>query len=74
MPKPFNVAAERTHFALSPLTRQQIQALILDLDLNAREVIDLAVAQLWQREIGEPGRDLAAEIDALARRLAALEG
>ena len=72
MARPFNAAAERNHFALPPLTRQQIAALILDLDLDARGVVILAVAQLWQREIGDPPRDLAAEIDELRARLAAL--
>ena len=69
MPKPFNVAAERNHFALPLLTRQQIKALILDLDMDAREVVIRAVAELWQREIGTPDRDLAAEIDELRARL-----
>jgi hypothetical protein len=39
MPKPFNVEAERNHFALPLLTRQQIKALIFDLDMDAREVV-----------------------------------
>ena len=69
MPKPFNVEAERNHFALPLLTRQQIKALILDLDMDARQVIIRAVAELWQREIGEPDRDLAAEVDELRARL-----
>lgn len=72
MPKPFNVAAERNHFALPLLTRQQIKALILDLDLDAREVVIRAVAELWQREIGQPDRNLAAEVDELRARLDAL--
>lgn len=69
MPKAFNVEAERNHFALPPLTRQQIQALILDLDCDARAVVIRAVAELWQREIGEPPRDLAAEIDVIKAKL-----
>ena len=47
MPKPFNVEAERNHFALPLLTRQQIKALIFDLDMDAREVVIRAVAELW---------------------------
>ena len=95
MPKPFNVDAERNHFALPPLTRRQIQALIetsgdartvvieavhllarlrqspqikaliLDLDMDLGDVALLAIAQLWQREIGEPERDVWEEIDAI---------
>lgn len=56
-------------FDLPQITRQQIQALILDLDLDARNVVIRAVAELWQREIGEAPRDLAAEIDELRARL-----
>lgn len=73
MPRSFNVDAARSSFELPPLTRQQIQGLILDLDLDAREVVIVAVAQLWQREIGEPDRDLATEIDELRKRLDALD-
>lgn len=69
MAKPFNVDAARSSFELPPLTRQQIKALILDLDLDAREVVIRAVAELWQREIGEPDRDVFAELDELKRRL-----
>lgn len=50
---------------LPDLTRQQIQGLIIDLDLDARSVIIRAVHDLWQREIGEGARDLAAEIDQI---------
>lgn len=72
MPKSFNAEAKRNHFALPLLTRLQIKELILDLDLDAREVVIRAVAELWQREIGEPDRDLAAEVDELRARLDAL--
>ena len=58
---------------LPDLTKQQIKALTSDLDLDAREVIIRAVAELWQREIGEPDRDLAAELDELRERIARLE-
>lgn len=72
MPKAFNVESERNHFALPLLTRQQIKALILDLDMDARNVVIRAIAELWQREIGTPDRDLAAELDDLRARLDAL--
>lgn len=71
MPRAFNVEARVSSFELPPLTKQQIKALGLDLDLDAREVVIRAVAELWQREIGEPDRDLFAEIDELRRRLEA---
>lgn len=69
MPAKFNVSAARSTFQLPPRTRQQIKGLILDLDLDAREVIIRAVAELWQREIGGADRDLAMEVDEIKRRL-----
>lgn len=69
MARQFSVDAARSSFELPPLTRQQIAALILDLDMDAREVVIRAVAELWQREIGEPDRDLAAEIDEIKQKL-----
>lgn len=51
----------------------EIRTLILDLDLPFEEVIIRAVAELWQRETGEAGRDLAAELDELRRRLDELQ-
>lgn len=69
MAKQFNVEAVRNTFELPELTRKQIQALILDLDVNARSVIIRAVAELWQREVGEPARDVYAELDELKKRL-----
>jgi len=73
MPRAFNPEAERNVFALPPLTRQQIRGLMSDLACDAREVIIRAVAELWQREIGEPDRDVLAELDELKQRIAALE-
>lgn len=69
MPRAFNADAARSTFELPPLTRQQIKGLILDLDLDAREVIIRAVAELWQRELGEVDRDLAREMDEIKQRL-----
>ena len=57
---------------LPELTGQQIKALILDLDMDATGVVELAIAQLWQREIGEPDRDVLAELDELRTRIEAL--
>lgn len=74
MAKAFSVESERSTFALPKQTREQIKALILDLDLDARDVIILAVAQLWQREIGEPERDVLAELDELKWRVDNLAG
>ena len=70
--KPFSVETEESRFRLPLLTRQQIKALSLDLDLDARTVIIVAVAALWQRERGEPERDILAELDELKAALAAL--
>lgn len=47
----------------------QIRALILDLDLPFEEVIIRAVAELWQRELGEADRDILAELDEVKLRL-----
>jgi hypothetical protein len=69
MARAFNVGARVSSFELPALTKQQIQALILDLDLDARSVIIRAVAELWQREIGEPDRDIYAELDAIKAKL-----
>jgi hypothetical protein len=69
MARAFNVDARVSSFELPALTKQQIQALILDLDLDARSVIILAVAELWQREIGEPDRDIYAELDAIKAKI-----
>ena len=74
MARAFNVDSARSTFELPELTRKQIQALILDLDMDARSVVITAIAQLWQREIGEPDRDFGAEIDDLRARLDALAG
>jgi hypothetical protein len=73
MARAFNADSARSTFELPELTRKQIQALILDLDMDARSVVITAIAQLWQREIGEPDRDVFAELDALAERVARLE-
>lgn len=69
MARVFNVETARCSFDLPPLTRQQIHALILDLDMDARQIIIQAVAELWQREIGDPPRDLAMELDELKAKL-----
>lgn len=74
MSRAFNADSARSTFELPELTRKQIQALILDLDMDARSVVITAIAQLWQREIGEPDRDFGAEIDDLRARLDALAG
>lgn len=73
MPKPFNVEGRISSFALPDLTKTQIAALMGDLDTDARSIIIMAVAQLWQREIGEPDRDVFAELDEVKRRLGAIE-
>jgi len=74
MSRAFNADSARSTFELPTETRQQIKALILDLDMDARSVVITAIAQLWQREIGEPDRDFGAEIDDLRARLDAMTG
>lgn len=65
MARAFDVATEAPRFALPLHTREQIAQLMSDLDQDARSVIIIAVAQLWQREIGEPDRDIYTELDAI---------
>lgn len=65
MARHFSVESASSRFNLTKQTREQIRALILDLDMDATEVVELAIAQLWQREIGEPERDVLAEIDEI---------
>ena len=69
MARAFKVEARVSSFELPALTKQQIQALMLDLDMDARDIVIVAVAELWQREIGDPPRDLAAEIDEIKAKL-----
>jgi len=61
MAKPFSVETKESRFRLPLATRQQIKALILDLDEDARTVIIRAVAELHQREIGDASKQPAAE-------------
>jgi len=69
----FSVEAASSRLNLSRTTREQIKALILDLDQDATAIVELAIAQLWQRELGEPERDLAAELDELKAEIKALQ-
>ena len=48
---------------------EQVKGLILDLDLDLEDVVYRAVAELWQRELGEVERDVFAELDAIKARL-----
>lgn len=73
MAKPFSVETEESRFRLPPHTRQQIAALMSDLDQDARSVVIIAIAQLWQHEIGDPDRDVYAELDELKRRMDLLD-
>lgn len=72
MAKPFSVETEDTRFRLPLHTRQQIKALMSDLDLDARSVVINAIAELYQREI-ENERDVFAELDELKAAIAALK-
>jgi len=54
---------------LPPETQTQLRALSLDLDMDARDVLIMSVAQLYQRELGTPERDVFAELDAIKARI-----
>ena len=69
MARAFSIDARVSSFELPAPTKAQIKALILDLDLDAREVIIRAVAELHQREMGQPERDVFAELDAIKAKL-----
>lgn len=68
MAKPFNVETEESRFRPPLLTRQQIAALMSDLDRDARSVVIVAVDELWQRGV-ENERDVFAELDAIKAKL-----
>lgn len=73
MPRPFNVEAERTTLRLRPQTREQIRALMLDLDMDAQDVIAVAIRELWGREVGPASeRDVLSELDELKAAVARL--
>lgn len=69
MAKPFSVETEESRFRLPLLTRQQIKALTLDLNMDARSIVIVSIAELWQRECGTPDRDIYAELDAIKAKL-----
>jgi hypothetical protein len=73
MPAQFSVDAVRSTFELRTETKEQIKALMFDLDMDAKSVIEMAVAQLHARELGEEARDWLEELDELKQRVAALE-
>lgn len=73
MPAQFSVDAVRSTFELRTETKEQIKALMLDLDMDAKSVIEMAVATLHARELGETSRDWLEELDELKQRVAALE-
>ena len=68
MAKPFSVGTEESRFRLPPLTRQQIKALMANLDQDARSVIIIAIAELHGREIDNE-RDVFAELDQIKAKL-----
>ncbi len=76
MAKEFSVDTEQSRFNLPRKTREQIKALILDLDMNATDVVIRAVAELYQREIGgndELQPDIFEMIAQLTERVQRLE-
>jgi hypothetical protein len=72
MARAFSVESERSTFALPKQTREQIKALIIDLDLDARDVVIRAVAELHQRKHRDRDRNVYAELDELKAAVAAL--
>lgn len=68
MAKPFSVETEESRFRLPLRTREQIAALMSDLDQDARSVVIIAIDELWRREIGDE-RDVFAELDEIKAKL-----
>lgn len=68
MAKPFNVETEESRFRLPLETRQEIKALMSDLDQDARSIIIIAVHQLAARELYNE-RDVFAELDEIKAKL-----
>ena len=58
---------------LPPETQAQLRALSLDLDMDTRDVLMMAVSAFHARELGETSRDWLEELDDVRRRVAALE-
>ncbi len=55
-------------------TWEEARTLALDADVDIRDLVGIAIRALWEREFGQAvPRDLDAELDALAARVAALE-
>ena len=69
MAKPFDVATEAPRFALPLHTREQIVDLMADMGEDARTVVINAIAERHQREIGEPERDIVADVDRILAKL-----
>lgn len=69
MPRRFNPNSERNALKLPDSTKDEVSALILDLDLDFRSVVIRAIHELWQRESGGMDRDVLQEIDELRQRL-----
>lgn len=70
MPATFNPNATRTTVDLSPETRKQLAELMSANQESLRDCITICVAERWQRECGEPDRDVITELE---ERIAALE-
>lgn len=72
MAKPFSVETEESRFRLPLETRQQIKALMADLDQDARSIIIIAIAELYGREV-ENERDVFAELDTIKVKLGMID-
>lgn len=69
MAKPFDVATEAPRFALPLHTREQIAALMVELTLDAREVVVNAVAAYAKKTFDEPEQDVVADVDRILKHL-----
>lgn len=67
MAKPFNATvAGRVNVDLPLTTKQQIKALMVDTNQDARDIIIQAIAAMWHEHHSDPPqRDVFAELDAL---------
>lgn len=69
MPAKFDVKASRTTLDLPEATRVQLAELMSDNDESLKDCIIICVSERWQRECGEPERDVVADVDRILKHL-----
>lgn len=74
MPRAFDTTkAGRVNLDLPLITKQQLAALMGDMDQDARTVVIIAVAELWHEHFEDTPPPWQAELDELRAAIARLE-